>query len=992
MASSRSILRTYGSYIQPFNFDLIEKGLAFKQQKFDANASLIQNQIDTIGSLDVAKELDKEYLQERLNSLVNQINNVGSVDLSNSNVTRGLQSQVKQALDDNVINAVQGTKALRKLQADIEDTRKNRPEAYSDRNAWFALQGANSWLNDGQVGSEYSGGSYTDFVDVEGQERELMKQLYKDSESSVQFPEVINGQPTGRMITKKFKGLESDQIEFIHNQTLQDPAKQRQLQINAAYTFGQNPQQTIETYDRYVSSRVNEINKSIEIAKAKGDQESLNFYKQKKTQFQDTVDSFGKSTEEKARHLGGISMMLEKERVLGNVQSEFKKRQTDFEYSEDKAFFSTLKALNNSAKTQASLQGKRGINTSNPTTSLSNQNLQTPGVLPDGVEVRLNEVNREEVEGTNFLDNFNKRNATIKNQALAHAERLENGTLINKVEVEEEVSRLVETSNMSEEQARLTAINKHIERIPDSQQTEDTLRYKLEYKDYVDSLQEQDSLYKGVKSGLDERLEQSLTQLTGADAINLREKYNKVLSQGDNSFVLVSDREFETSTAPNKKRLSDLTEKEVTKLKRVELADAINTKVDRGDTEGLDILVDLLSDTFGESASVELDTITPATSSFDGVDGVIPSSRPITKGFKVKAGDKTTKFLEATKSEGIQDTFTFLGNDAVQDIDSFRTIYNGDAAKKLERDLVERKSNLNVGSKSLIISSVLDSKNTVKKGIQQDAVSKALRASLNSTNTVIGKLGEDLSQVASKGGEDFLEDNKVTKLLSNKDTVFKLTPKSDGFTEVIFDDNLEMRVKTSDLEAALGRTGLALDLNALNRNSAFTTTNKSSLEKVKFTPQASLAKKQSMIENLAGANLGFDSQSALTPTPRNTATAEGSFNIIQNSLRLSDNDTNSLKAIYQNASNLSTEVALVDNNIFITLKDRNGVDIHSFEIPKPANVTNQFIDEQYQKLRTAQTVSPGFILHESLVDIIKKQQANPNGIGLKLQDLVSKVQ
>ena len=303
MASSYSILRTYGNYIQPFNFDLIEKGMAYKQQKFDANAALIQKQIDSIGSLDLAKDSDRGYLNDRLGNIVNEVNNLGSADLSQSGVSRQLQGHLKQALDDKVLNAYQGTKALRNLQSTIEDTRKNRPEAYSDRNAWFALQGAQQWLNDGQIGSEYSGGSYTDFVDIEGEERELMKSLYKDSDSSVQFPEVINGQPTGRMITQKFKGLESDQIEFIHNQTLQDPAKQRQIQINAAYTFGRNPQETIQVFDNYAKNRMAEIDESISNAKAKGDNNTLKFYEAKKLELQDSFDRYGNTPELSLIHI-----------------------------------------------------------------------------------------------------------------------------------------------------------------------------------------------------------------------------------------------------------------------------------------------------------------------------------------------------------------------------------------------------------------------------------------------------------------------------------------------------------------------------------------------------------------------------------------------------------------------------------------------------------------------------------------------------------------
>lgn len=84
MASAYSILRNYGDYIQPFDFNLIQKGLEYKQQKYDANSAMVQEQINQFANIELAKDEDKAYLNERLNTLVDQVNEYGSIDLSSN--------------------------------------------------------------------------------------------------------------------------------------------------------------------------------------------------------------------------------------------------------------------------------------------------------------------------------------------------------------------------------------------------------------------------------------------------------------------------------------------------------------------------------------------------------------------------------------------------------------------------------------------------------------------------------------------------------------------------------------------------------------------------------------------------------------------------------------------------------------------------------------------------------------------------------------------
>ena len=203
MASAYSILRNYGDYIQPFDFNLIQKGLEYKQTKFDANSALIQEQINQFANIELAKNEDKAYLNERLNTLVDQVNEYGSIDLSSNGITRNIQNHLKQVLDTNVMNAYTGTQNLKKYQEEVAYYKKEKPDLYSQVNEMYGMQGAIAWLNDGQAGTKYSGASYTPYVDVTGKMDKIIVEMAKNRpEQEIQFPTKY-----GRLITKKVKEI-----------------------------------------------------------------------------------------------------------------------------------------------------------------------------------------------------------------------------------------------------------------------------------------------------------------------------------------------------------------------------------------------------------------------------------------------------------------------------------------------------------------------------------------------------------------------------------------------------------------------------------------------------------------------------------------------------------------------------------------------------------------------------------------------------------------
>src|SRR5687767_7752491 len=156
--SHKSYIHQPIGYTSPVDLNLMGKVLQFKQAQYDAGVAKVQGAIDSIASLDVVKDVDKQYLNTKLNSLVGTVNNIGGADFSDPNITNqiaGLSSQIYS--DNNIINAVGNTKKFRYVQQYYKDLKEKKPKDYNTANEWFDFNRFSGWLQDGQVGSSPEG-------------------------------------------------------------------------------------------------------------------------------------------------------------------------------------------------------------------------------------------------------------------------------------------------------------------------------------------------------------------------------------------------------------------------------------------------------------------------------------------------------------------------------------------------------------------------------------------------------------------------------------------------------------------------------------------------------------------------------------------------------------------------------------------------------------------------------------------------------------------
>ena len=105
MASFTDAIPQFNPYIQQLPVEAMVKVGMEKQQRYDQGLQKIQSQIDQVAGLDIVRDVDRQYLQSKLNDLGSKLKTVAAGDFSNYqlvNSVAGMASSV--AKDNNVLS------------------------------------------------------------------------------------------------------------------------------------------------------------------------------------------------------------------------------------------------------------------------------------------------------------------------------------------------------------------------------------------------------------------------------------------------------------------------------------------------------------------------------------------------------------------------------------------------------------------------------------------------------------------------------------------------------------------------------------------------------------------------------------------------------------------------------------------------------------------------------------------------------------------------
>lgn len=214
MANAFSVLRARQGWIDPTDQDFTLKALMFKQQKYDANQAKVQSIVDKYQSLQLARGVDRDYLNSRLREVVDSVNTLGPQDLSQNSITSSITNHIGQVLDNNVMTAVQETAKIRTYQDEVNQIKEKKPELYNQLNESYGMAPAQAYMQNTEVGAKIQGNlTYNPYQDVEGEVNKFLFDVQKNSKDGVSMMPDPNN--PGQMIQVTLNGKSANELRQI---------------------------------------------------------------------------------------------------------------------------------------------------------------------------------------------------------------------------------------------------------------------------------------------------------------------------------------------------------------------------------------------------------------------------------------------------------------------------------------------------------------------------------------------------------------------------------------------------------------------------------------------------------------------------------------------------------------------------------------------------------------------------------------------------------
>lgn len=238
MASWTDKIPTFNPYVQQLPVEaMVQVGMQ-KQKQYDEGIQKIQTNIDNIAGLDIIRDVDKVYLQSKLNQLGNDIRTVAAGDFSNFQLVNSVNGMTNQIVKDrNVLNAISSTKTYRKGLEDMDAANKAGKGAAS--HDWEFKTQANDWLNNKDVNKTFNSG-YKQYSDYKKNGLEVIKSLVKNENiKDVAFEYDANGNVTGvldAMTRTKIAGITPERIQSALMVGL-SPNDWQSMQIDGRYSY-----------------------------------------------------------------------------------------------------------------------------------------------------------------------------------------------------------------------------------------------------------------------------------------------------------------------------------------------------------------------------------------------------------------------------------------------------------------------------------------------------------------------------------------------------------------------------------------------------------------------------------------------------------------------------------------------------------------------------------------------------------------------------------
>ena len=406
MANTYSIIKKQQPYINPYDVNDIERTLAVKEGRYNANEAQVNQAIAQFSSIDLIREEDREYLYNNLKKVIDIVDNTDNIDFSKTGLGSDLATYISQAVDKNVLKQAANTRSIRNYNSNLEQIREKNPELYSQVNDQDArIQGGYYDYLSGEK-NDLGSLNYVNFTDVQDNLIKKSKQLNDLN------PDRVIKVPDGKgyFVEKQVKGLtQSEWLRVLP--TMLTEQDRTQLAINGRVRYGYNNQSALLDINRIKQANTDKLDKALIDIDSKieliADESSKEALKKEKRQIQDYYKKANASYDLVGNTAGKIGGYFLEQELVNNLASTMGATET-IKYSEDGSYWKRIKQ---EAEDKKKLVDTNNFGDANKDGSPDFQTTATPVDTDDLGSV----LKRKEDLQNNIERGFSKKLASIYN-------------------------------------------------------------------------------------------------------------------------------------------------------------------------------------------------------------------------------------------------------------------------------------------------------------------------------------------------------------------------------------------------------------------------------------------------------------------------------------------------------------------------------------------------------------------------------------------------
>lgn len=316
MASWTDAITQFNPYVSTLPVEAMVKVGMEKQRRYDEGYAKIQSQIDQVAGLDIYKDVDKNYLQSKLNELGGRLQTFAASDFSNYQLVNSVAGMAKQvAVDETVQNAVASTAHYKGQLKRMEEARK---KGKSDKNNEdFFYNDANKWLSDKNAGAKFSG-SFTEHVDImktirenvtaAGIDSKYIEQIYETDANGNILRDKNNHPIPARVMATESIDTNAEKVKSIVANVMSQGDIKQQLYIDGWANTRNTPVESIyQTFENDFQERDSTNNQQLLFLQSQLD--STNLTSDQKKQISNQINGIKEVQDLNRKKLDGLRKM-----------------------------------------------------------------------------------------------------------------------------------------------------------------------------------------------------------------------------------------------------------------------------------------------------------------------------------------------------------------------------------------------------------------------------------------------------------------------------------------------------------------------------------------------------------------------------------------------------------------------------------------------------------------------------------------------------------